>query len=386
MNLELTPSPAIAAKAEEELRTWFLDRALPLWSRYGVDHVDAGFFEKLDYSLSPIVEPRRSRLVSRQIYFFAVGKSLGWHGPADALVDQGLRFLRDHLVSSGGQVRASCDPHGSVIDERQHLYDVAFVLVALAKLAMRDPSCAEPEILARCIMTGLNSHPLGGYVDEIAPELQCANPHMHLFEAFLAWSSVQSADQLFWRERAASIAQLALERLINTQTGLLPEYFDRAWCPVQQGVSQRIEPGHQFEWSWLLARWSLLVGDATATAAAAKLCSVAENCGVDSSRDVAIELIDERLLPSDRTARLWQQTERLKAWHLQWLLTAAPEAYCYRNRALISILHFMSGPRPGLWFDEMDSTGQFVSQPVKASSGYHIACAIEVLSDSLHSS
>jgi mannose/cellobiose epimerase-like protein (N-acyl-D-glucosamine 2-epimerase family) len=380
MIIDETIKPFIASQAEDELRAWFLDQALPLWSSYGVDHVAGGFFERLDPSLSFTVEPRRTRLVSRQIYWFSVGGSLGWHGPVDALVDHGFRYLLKNLVSSEGRVRASCDEHGAIVDDRQHLYDVAFVLFALHRISLRNPENRESEDLARQILMRLNAHPLGGYVDEITPELQCANPHMHLFEAFLAWSSLQVADHRFWCEQSSSLARLALERLINPETGLLPEHFDHDWCPLTEENGQRIEPGHQFEWSWLLARWGYLFGDLTAVSAAARLCSVAEQYGVDPARNVVIEAINKNLLPFDKTARLWQQTERLKAWHLQWLLTFAPEAYSYREHALISVLSFISGPRPGLWFDEMDSAGLFVTQPVKASSGYHLASAIEALS------
>ena len=130
----------------------------------------------------------------------------------------------------------------------------------------------------------------------------------------------------------------------------------------------------------MLARWSLLAGDEPARIAAARLCTVAEIHGVDPTRNVAIEAINSQMFPSDQTARLWQQTERLKAWHLQWLLTNSTDSYKYREHGLTSLLRFISGPTPGLWFDEMDPAGLFVLQPVKASSGYHLACAIEMLS------
>jgi mannose/cellobiose epimerase-like protein (N-acyl-D-glucosamine 2-epimerase family) len=361
------------------MRTWFLDQALPLWSRYGVDAQRGGFYERLHPSLIPSHEPRRARLVARQIYFFAAGGTLGWEGPVDELIDQGYQFLRQHLLRSDGQVLASCTATGDIIDQRQLLYDVAFVLLALAKIAQRRPESVELESLARCIVAQLHPHPLGGYIDSIYPDLQCANPHMHLFEAFLAWSLLVGSADRFWWERAAALADLATQRMIHPNAGALYEHFDQQWQPVPQAGSYRIEPGHQFEWSWLLAFWATISGDTIAATAGANLCHLAEEFGVDKMRNVVIESISEKFLPCDPIARLWQQAERLKAWHQQFLITGSSAAENYRTNALESFQRFLAGPCNGLWFDQMDASGAFVVQPVKASSGYHIACALEVL-------
>ncbi|QPN59141.1 AGE family epimerase/isomerase [Synechococcus sp. CBW1002] len=361
------------------LHGWFLVQALPLWSCYGVDRQSGGFFEKLYPSLNPTNEPRRTRLVARQIYWFTVGEALGWQGAADELIDHGFQFLSRYLVSPEGHVRASCTANGDLIDSRQHLYDVAFVLVALARQAHRRPDSLEPEALARRIVNRLRLNPHGGYHDDVTPDVQCANPHMHLFEAFLCWSNLQDNGDDFWCHRAAALAQLAVEHMIQPQFGALPEHFDLSWRPIRQDGFLRIEPGHQFEWSWLLAQWASFSGDSTIAAAAQRLCHQAEVFGVDKQRNVVIECINDQLLPSNTTARLWQQTERLKAWHHQTQIKGLETACRYRDQALESLLHFLSGPRPGLWFDEMDSSGRFLELPVKASSGYHIACAIEEL-------
>ena len=365
---------------ENDLRNWFLSAALPLWSRFGVDYQEGGFFERLNPDLIPTIEPRRARLISRQIYFFSVGGYLGWNGPVDDLLDHGYKFLCTYLVTSSGNVRASCSSQGILIDERQHLYDVAFVLIALAKLFQKNIYAAKVEALALSIVEQLKCHNIGGYIDIVTPSTQCANPHMHLFEAFIAWSSLKTFHQQFWIDRATSIANLAIKFLVIPETGLLPEYFDRNWRPLINSGNFRIEPGHQFEWSWLLQTWALLNGDKAAQNAAFRLCRVAEQKGVDRKRNVVFEAIGDNLLPIDNTARLWQQTERLKAWHLQWSLTGNNEAKRFRDQALSSILQFISGPKSGLWFDEMNEHGVIVLQPVKASTGYHLACAIESLS------
>jgi mannose/cellobiose epimerase-like protein (N-acyl-D-glucosamine 2-epimerase family) len=367
----------------DNLRQWFLQEVLPLWAAHGVDRNQGGFFEKLTSDLTPSSDHRRARLVARQIYFFASGAALGWHGPVDELINHGYSYLRLHLVTPEGNVRATCNSAGLIIDSRQHLYDVAFVLIALAKIVTLNSNHPEAEEVARQIAHTLTSdftNPSGGYVDTISPGVQCANPHMHLFEAFLAWAELNRPDSNFWLQRANACAELALNRMILPDSGVLPEYYNHNWQPLLNDGILSIEPGHQFEWSWLLARWSALVDSRDAAIASERLCQTAETHGVIHSRNVVIESIDQFMRPNDFTSRLWQQTERVKAWHTQYLTTGSSNAVTNRDKALLGLQQFLAGPRPGMWFDTMNNDGTFVDEAVKASSGYHIACAIESIS------
>ena len=105
-----------------------------------------------------------------------------------------------------------------------------------------------------------------------------SNPHMHLFEAALAGCEVCSESSL-WKPLADEIAELALTQFIDAGSGALREFFD-ARLEAGAGLEGRIvEPGHQFEWAWLLLRWG---GEQNprARAAALKLIEVGEQHGV----------------------------------------------------------------------------------------------------------
>lgn len=367
----------------EILREWLVSYSLPLWAAHGVDRQQGGFFEKLSRSLIPSNDHRRARLVARQMYFFATGATLGWKGPSKSLVNHGYSYLLSHLVTPEGKVRATCTPEGEVIDARQHLYDVAFVLSALAKAVIHTDNDPGAEEVARRVVNNLSLHysnPRGGYFDEVTPGEQCANPHMHLFEAFLAWAVLKRPDQGFWMERAQECAELALSTMIIDASGSIPEFFDANWNPLTKNGILPIEPGHQFEWSWLLALWSDLTGSTEAASAAEHLCLMAETYGVDHNRNAVFQCIDQFMKPVDLTSRLWQQTERLKAWHAQSLASGSAISHQNREKASLGLNQFLTGLTPGLWFDTMDASGTFVDEYVKASSGYHLACAAETIS------
>ena len=121
----------------DALLHWLTRKALPLWATYGVDRQNGGFYERLNRDLTPFEEPRRARLVSRQIYCFAMGHELGWDGPAGELVAHGLAFLNNHLVKPNGEVLMAVSPDGTVINQGYDPYDYAFVLLGLAAAARK---------------------------------------------------------------------------------------------------------------------------------------------------------------------------------------------------------------------------------------------------------
>jgi mannose-6-phosphate isomerase len=100
---------------------------------------------------------------------------------------------------------------------------------------------------------------------------------------------------------------LALARLIDAESGALTERFTADWQPLPGLEGRLVEPGHLFEWAWLLQR----CGDAAAHTAAVRLIGIAEQHGVRAG--VAINALLSDFSVHDAKARLWPQTERLKA-------------------------------------------------------------------------
>ncbi|MDE1994267.1 MAG: AGE family epimerase/isomerase [Rhizobiaceae bacterium] len=364
---------------------WLIEAALPLWSRHGVDRVSGGFYEKLDFSLKPIDEPRRARLVSRQIYCFAVGHELGWTGPAKELVDHGLDFLTTHLLRDDGTVIQSIGVQSGEIDDRYDPLDYAFVLFALASAGRRLADRERMHGLAIHVRQRLFegwAHPLGGFAETRLPLR--SNPQMHLFEAFLAWDELVGGADSSWRRAADAIGELALNRLIDPVSGALAEFFDADWRPTADSMGILVEPGHQFEWSWLLARWSIASGRDDAFKAARLLAEIGERHGIDTDRGVAVDALHHTLGIRDHQAKLWPQTERIKAWHAMSVhpLNSPVErrkAALLLPAAIAGLTPYLTDDPTGLWHEIMLADGSFAKHPIKASSLYHLTCAIHTL-------
>jgi mannose-6-phosphate isomerase len=201
---------------------------------------------------------------------------------------------------------------------------------------------------------------------------------MHLLEACLAWSEIDSdpAPDPLWRALADEIAELTLSRCIQAESGMLREFFDIDWNPAPGREGRICEPGHQFEWGWLLLRWGKLAGRADATAAALRMIDAGETHGINLENGVAINALLDDFSIDDGAARLWPQTERIKAAVLAAEITGEPKYWNMAVGAAEGLLAYLRTPVPGLWRDKMQPNGDFIDEPAPASSFYHIVCAI----------
>lgn len=384
-----------------ELLEWFTTQAMPLWSTAGTDWAQGGFAEKLDAQGSPVDEPRRTRVVARQIYVFSVARKLGWQGDAPRWVTHGLDFLLTRLRQPDGTFASSVTPDGQVVNARFDLYEQAFALFAMATAYRLDPALhAHLRDVSARLLVALRSgwaHPAIGFEESSPPSVPLrSNPHMHLFEAALQWAEAETAPahSLSWRTLANELATLALRHLIDAPSGLLTELFAADWGPMPGADGTLAEPGHQFEWGWLLIRWARQHPDpqhpdaVAALAAAQRMVALAEARGLDRERGIAINELNTDLSVRDANAKLWPQTERVKAWVAMAQRaqaggdqTALAQALQAATAAMAGLRAYLHHPVPGGWQEVWRADGTWQPEPVRASSLYHIVCALETLAD-----
>jgi mannose-6-phosphate isomerase len=269
------------------------------------------------------------------------------------------------------------------------LYDQAFALLALASLRPLLGEAAESAAtnLRVAVIAGFGRTGRGFETAAPPTATLASNPHMHLLEACLAW--IEIGIDPAWARIAEEIVGLALGAFIDPISGALREYFDQDWRPAGGEAGRLVEPGHQFEWAWLLLRWSRLAGrhplTIDARVAAMRLLTNGEDHGVDPVRNVAMNSLLDDFSIHDGRARLWPQTERIKAWALA---SAQAQGAWWDMVAdgVEGLEVYLRTPTPGLWFDLMTEDGALADAPAPASSFYHIVCAIEVLDRALEAS
>jgi mannose-6-phosphate isomerase len=365
-----------------EARDWLFDAALPLWSTIGHDDIHGGFFEQIDLEThQPIHLPKRCRVQARQTYVFCEAGRLGWRGPWEACARSGLDFMLRHHLRPNGLMRFTTTREGAVRDDSVDNYDQAFAIFGLAH-AQGQALDTDAARIARNLLGSLRrerSHPPGGFSEGIASRAPClANPHMHFFEAALAWLDIAPAPA--WRDLAGEIAQLCVARLIDPKSGALREYFEADWTPRADDDGRIVEPGHQFEWASLLLCWREHGGEVN-LAAPRRLYAFAEETGLDATADFAISevLIDGGV--RDAGARLWPQTERLKA-AIRFARCCPEEKSRFESdavRAWRGLRRFIDTAPPGLFRDKRKPDGTFAPEGALASSLYHIVGGVSEL-------
>ena len=243
------------------LRPWLLEHVCPFWLQRITDPA-GGFAEEIDALGSPIGRSRRTTLVqARLTYVFSHAYVLNGDPAFGKAARHGFSFLVSTARAPDGGWFRAVSTEGATLDNARDAYDHAFVLFALAWYfrATHDASAIQlADATWQSMQARLADPRHGGFFEEFAPgrsEMKLPrrqNPHMHLLEALLALH-VATAEKN-WLRRAGALVDLFKRRFSDPQTGALAEFFAADWSPAPGEPGRLREPGHQFEWVWLLLR------------------------------------------------------------------------------------------------------------------------------------
>ena len=314
------------------LRPWLLDHLTSFWRKHAVDP-GGGFFDGLDGANQPIPGVRTTLVQARLTYVFSHAAILG-DTASLAVAKHGFGFLTRACRNpkTGGWYR-SVNPDGSVADPAMDAYDHAFVIFSMAWYfrASADPVAVElANSTAMFMDTYLSDSLHGGFQEEYLPgqtELKLPrrqNPHMHLLEAYLAMHEALFPDAgatSIWLERAGRMVALFQRFFFDRTTGSLGEYFDEKFNPAPGKRGDLREPGHHFEWVWLLWRYYALTKDASVIEPAQRLYAFGAAHGVDTAGKapgIAFDGVDREGHLVAATKLLWPQTEYVKACTARW--------------------------------------------------------------------
>lgn len=350
-------------------------------ARRWLEHLPPGSHgpaEAVDADETPIDDGVRTVMPqARLAYVWTHAGLLGDAVAAGAGRDAIARVHRDFWdPKRGGWVRA-VGPRGEVVDATLDTYDQAFALFALA-WHYRATGDARARAIAcetlRRLDIDAGDAVLGGYQEArgAAPRAeQRQNPHMHLLEAFLAWQAVDPNQ--CWLDHATSIVRLFRDRFCDPGNGTLIEFFDHRWqASLPRGALR--EPGHHFEWVWLLRRYEEASGDSGVRPMAATLHRFAMAHGLDAAGRV-VDVTDRGGKVVEATQHLWPQTERLKA-HLAMYEWTRDAAELEAASAVLQDIrrHWMR--RGFSWHNGLDAGGVPLREPTPVRVLYHLFLAV----------
>lgn len=362
-------------------RSWLINNHLPLWAEYGVDRAGWGFHERLDAeTLLPTgPDQRRSMVCARQLYVWSAASRAFGQAEHLALAEQAYRTLVERFPDreNGGWV-FSLNSNGSLLDGRKDFYAHAFILFALAHYAAVGAQRTEALMLARVTWSLMQKKlmlPTGWLAPEATADWKIdrqdlvQNPHMHLFEALLALAAVDPAGG--YDSGARGVVDLFKTRLY---AGTLGEFFDAAG-KIDRLAGNILEPGHHFEWAWLLREAAERLGDDSLLPLTDALTTWAGSTGTDPVRGGCYDQVgrDGSLLLTSK--RIWPQSEAVKTYAGAY--GAAPSASTLApltTRLGFLFEHYLLPD--GRWHEHLGADLAPIAPFLPASTPYHIVFAM----------
>ena len=373
-------SKSALKRRASEARLWLTDAVFPLWAERGLNR-DGLFCEVLDLDHVPAERDfARVRVQARQTYVFAEALRLGWRPDiATDRVELGLGILTNLARRPDGLVGRTLKADGSgFLDDTADLYDIAFTLFAIgeadAALGGMGETRASASALLDSVDRQMRDRTNGGYAEALPPpQVRLQNPHMHLLEACLSLHNVDPDGGHL--DRASEILSLFHARLTAGPGKLLGERFAADWGIPEGRDADIVEPGHQFEWVWLLHQYAEAAGVPVSDAAGtlyAFACATLDDAGR------ACQEVTRDGVPADASRRTWPQTEALKA-HLAMYEHSGEERFAAAACTSFDVLLDEFLTVDGGWIDHYGADGNVLAQDMPASTGYHVVLAFAEL-------
>ncbi len=372
----------MALPHRDAIHDWMFNSALPWWAANGLDRANGGYFEQMTLDGRDAAVPfKRTRVTARQIYVFSHAHVLGFREGAE-LARHGVDFLVSKTWNGVNQGFARrLTRSGGPLDPTPDLYDTAFVLFAFSWFhrATKDASARDWMHRTLDFIETHMRHPGGeGFAHELPLKgWRQQNPHMHLTEACLA--AYETTGETRFGDVAKELVGLFKTRFFDPKSRTLAEYFTDDLQRAPGDAGRMVEPGHQFEWAWILNSYrKLLGGEASVEIRAA--AGFAEGHGVDQASGVTFNQIRNDGAPIDKGSRTWPNAERIKAAIALYELDGVDPAGAIGSSAGVLLdRHLAHAPR-GTWIDAFDARGKSGVDAIPASTLYHVVLAFaEVL-------
>ena len=354
---------SIAAEAAA-LRAHYAHTILPIWRGPGFNSALQLPYEAVgaeDLAPLPIVR-YRAMACARQLFVFS---QTGDAAHAEQLFHALRRYFHDD--AHGGWFY-SVDAKGEPLDTTKDLYTHAFVIFACAcyaaatgdRDALRIIDETASLVQARFAASGALLH---AALDADFSRVRTGplqNPLMHLTEAYLA--AYETTGDPAFEAALAQLADAVAGQFVHAPTGCIAE------LPIGSD-DNRLEPGHQFEWFYLVKRTGPVVAPSGLEANLARAFDFAQRHGVDRATGGVCAALDESGGVKDATQRIWAQTEYLRALATRGrdedLETLALQIPRFQAR----FLHARG------WYECVTPEGNVARADMPSTTPYHLATA-----------
>lgn len=360
-------TPELAAA----LRDHFARVILPIWRGPGFNEALGLPYEAVaadGQTPLPVVR-YRAMACARQMFVFALADEM----------EHALRLFESlvhtfHDSKHGGWFY-SVDAQGAPLDTTKDLYTHAFVVFACAEYGARSGNRDALDVVHRASSLIENRFAANDGLLHAAlaadfstkGEMPLQNPLMHLTEAWLA-ARAATHDAAF-DTALAKLGEAIARTFVHEPTGCIAE------LPIDNAGSadNRLEPGHQFEWFWLVQQAGDVLAGSGLREALARAFMFAHERGVDAATGGVHAALDEAGGIKDSTQRIWAQTEYLRALAVHGDATIRALLPQQIERFRPRFLHAHG------WVECKTLAGETARADMPSTTPYHLATAYAAL-------
>lgn len=372
------------------LQTRLFLRWSPKW--YGAFSTpEGGFYERLGKGFKP-VSTGQLRLVT-QCRQLSIYSHVSLH--QNKMLYKNLKQQFEHILNyyhdpETGLWHFSLEDNGAVADRSCDLYALSFVIFACSHYfrATGDDRARDAALqVLTLIDRKFRLTELPGFAEAIdvrykpIPRIRRQNPHMHLLEACLF--AYETWGDPAYEAMADDMVGLFTNYFFDPRRDALVEFFSDALHPhFEKG--NHLEPGHYFEWVWLLKRHADMKGDpALHDHVALKLLDWANTNGWDKTYGGIYDTVapDGRVI--NDTKRIWPFCEALKANAL--MLELAPDRQEIKDRMteMVRVFNDKYMQERGFWTEWLNRDLTPAADYMPGTTPYHVYFGITETMDIL---
>jgi mannose-6-phosphate isomerase len=366
--------------AQEFVTYTFMDMAR-LCATRGWDAIRSRSVERLQADLTPApLGYRRGMVAGRQLFFFSQAYRL----TRDRLFEDRARRLFADLVShfwdktnSGWYFSLNDDntPH----DATKDLYGHAFIMFGLAHYLAIFADKDALDWLGKTNELVLRhfSLPGGWFAPSTTRDWAIRgrnleqNPHMHLLEAYL--SSYNATRDDTFLKCSTQIMSIYTEMLRTPDGRKVLEHLDESGQPAG-AEGNLIQPGHLYEWYWLVNEYADIAGLPAYRATCAPIIAWADRWGLDPGAGGIYDMVDTGGNVVSNRKRIWPVTECIKALVTRARTSCDGPSY----EALAQWMTFIGEKyftADGAWHEYLNQSLKPDCDYIPLSTPYHVAMA-----------
>ena len=365
----------------EQCHDFIFNKLLKKWAEFGIDHEYGYSAESLTkkWQLNPV---GRIRLLTqcRQLYTFSHAYLLTKETKWLSILSPLYKFIIDYYAieiegnnSNQNELRwrFSLDEQLQPQDNTTDAYAMAFILLSFS-FYYRATNDGTALTYIKKTDNFLNTHMTaknGGFYEAYpinTETLRRQNPHMHLLEGYIA--AFDATHNPHYKTQIIKLLQLAKDRFYEPKSRSLLEFFDNDWQPDTK-IGNQTEPGHHFEWVWLLHQAYRIHQDQDYLKIAEQLWDKACHYGFDSQGGIYNQIDAYSGSCIDQEKRIWPITEYLKAACVH--LENTPSKTIKINQTLKFVFNKYL-QNDGGWNEYLDKNNLPKNYPLPGTTSYHI--------------